>query len=73
MKRIKRLLENIGTLMTLHHWEDYRLIITSRKIELKLTPIKDNDKEMYWIIVNEKDRVLDLCFQLEVMIDNGEY
>lgn len=73
MKKIKRLIENIEKLMTFHHWNDYRLIITNRNVELKLTPKKDKDKEMYWIIANEKETILNLCFQLEQMIENGEY
>lgn len=64
MKRINRLTQNIEKLMTFHHWMRYRLIITNSNIELKLTPKRDKDKEMCWIIANEKDRVLDLCFQL---------
>lgn len=73
MKKIKILIENIEKLMTFHHWNDYRLIITNRNVELKLTPKKDKDKEMYWIIDKEKVNINNLNFQLEEMISNGEY
>jgi len=73
MKRIKRLLENIDSLMALHHWERYSLVISNQKIGLKLTPVKDSDSEMNWIIDKNKESINDLNFQLEQMISNGEY
>jgi len=73
MKKIKRLLENIEALMTLHHWERYSLVISNQKIGLKLTPKKDGDSEMNWIIDKNKEGINDLNFQIEEMINNGEY
>lgn len=73
MKKIKRLTENIEMLMTLHHWGRYILVISNQKIGLKLTPVKDSDSEMNWIINKDKEGINDLNFQLEQMISNGEY
>lgn len=73
MRRINRLLQNIESLITLHHWERYSLVISNKKISLKLTPVKDSDSEMNWIIDKHKECIDYLNFQLEEMISNGEY
>lgn len=61
---MKKLIKALERIMIGGNYNDYRLIITPRHIDLKLTPISDKGTESNWIKENTKEAIEDLMWNL---------
>ena len=53
-------------------FKDYRLIETKDTIELRFIPVRDEDKEVNFVINNTKKDKYKLDFNLDKVIDSNE-
>lgn len=62
---MKKLFEELNRIMIGGNYDDYRIIVTPRIIELKLIPKLDKETESNWIKDNTKEDIKDLLWILE--------
>ena len=60
MKKIFKLIRLLS-----HYYPTYRIIITGVHIELKLSPKRNEDNEINWIVENDKEGKEKLRWSLE--------
>lgn len=64
---MKKIYKEIERIILGNRYNYYRLIITPKTIELKLSPKNNNDDEVNWIKDNDKDDRDDLLWQLKTI------
>lgn len=66
-KIMKKILQQVRLLMRVY--KDYRVIITPRHIELKISPKRHDENEINWVVPNDKDGKIQLFFSLSDLLD----